>query len=140
MFLSLSLLGVQAKNVSKFINMMHFSVQFVVEKYLQDRGQISFDVIFGEHIGYRLFRNFITESGSNKDFSKKYIKFYEMITEYRGLDCTVTRKPIAKRLYNEFIMPDLLAMNHPFDSELASYVNDSLSNDETDLELFDVSY
>jgi hypothetical protein len=123
-----------------FTFLIHFSVHFVVEKYLQEREQLSFDVIFSERIGYRLFRKFIVESGPNAVCSKRCIKFHEMITEYRGLDCTVTRKPIAKRLYNEFIMPDLLVMDHPFDLELASYVNDSLSKDETDLDLFDVSW
>ena len=37
-------------------------------------------------------------------------------------------------------MPDLLAMDHPlFGTELALFVNDCLSKDETDPNLFNVS-
>ena len=108
-----------------------------MEKYLQENEQISFDIILGERIGYTLFKRFIFDGCSR--FSKRCIDFYEMISEYRCLDCTVTRKPIAKEIYKKFIMPDLLVMDQSFDSELASYVNGCLSKDETDLKLFDVS-
>ena len=107
---------------------------------MQEKGQICFDVIFNERIGYKLFRRFIFDSVSPVQHSKRSIQFYEMISEYEGLDCTTKRKPIAKQIYNEFIMPDLLVMDHPFKLDLASYVNDSLSKDETDLNLFSVSF
>ncbi|XP_063694905.1 G protein-coupled receptor kinase 3-like [Bolinopsis microptera] len=129
------IITVNEPNTTKPITLPDPSVHFVVEKYLEENEQISFDIILSERIGYTLFKRFIFDGYSG--FSKKCIDFYEMISEYRCLDCTVTRKPIAKEIYKRFIMPDLLAMDQSFDSELASYVNDCLSKDETDLNLFD---
>ena len=113
-------------------------MHFVTEKYLEEKDLLSFDTIFAERIGYQLFERYIFDHGSK--FSIKCIMFHKMISEYKSLDSTATRKPIAKLVYNEFIMPDRLAMVHPFGSELALYVNDCLSKDETDPNLFNVSH
>lgn len=107
---------------------------------MQDKDLTGFQTVFNELIGYKLFHSFITDGGVSPESSKRCIEFHRRILEYKDLDCTVARKPIAKKIYNEFIMQDLLVMDHPFSIKLVNNVKGCLANDETDQNLFDVSY
>lgn len=130
--------------LNKCVNIKYFSVQFVVESYISEHGLQTFDAVFDDLIGYQLFQKYVYEGGSlTFPFialqSKKCIQLYEMICDYERLDNTAKRKPIAKKIYNTFIMPDLLEMNHPFGLGLAHKVRDAVANEETEATLFDVS-
>nr|AFK83792.1 rhodopsin kinase [Mnemiopsis leidyi] len=125
------------KRSTKKVQLPDPSCRDVTYKYLQEKTQISFDHLFNERIGYNIFKQFIMNGGSGDPGSEKALLFLEKIKDYQEMDSNALRKPAAKAIFDEFIMPDLLARDHPYDIEDAEEVRASLANDETSHDLFD---
>ena len=58
------------------------SCRDVTYKYLQEKGQISFDNMFSELIGYNIFKQFIKNGGSGDPGSEKSLCFLEKVRAY----------------------------------------------------------
>jgi len=125
------------KRSTKKVQLPDPSCRDVTYKYLQEKVQISFDHLFNERIGYSIFKQYIMNGGSGDPGSEKALLFLEKIKDYQEMDSNALRKPAAKAIFDEFIMPDLLARDHPYDIEDAEEVRASLANDETSHDLFD---
>ncbi|XP_063675324.1 G protein-coupled receptor kinase 1-like isoform X5 [Bolinopsis microptera] len=102
------------KRSTKKVQLPDPSCRDVTYKYLQEKIQISFEHLFNERIGYSIFKQYIMNGGSGDPGSEKALLFLEKIKDYQDMDSNALRKPAAKAIFDEFIMPDLLARDHPY--------------------------
>ena len=108
-----------AARASKKIALPDPSVRSVMVKYLEKMGEIQFDKIFNQRLGYLLF----------KDFCQNVIlepvpqfKFYEDIRRYEKMDAPEDRKKKAREIYDTFIMRELLSNSNLYSKNSAEHV------------------
>jgi beta-adrenergic-receptor kinase len=108
-----------AARASKKIILPDPSVRSVMVKYLEKMGEINFDKIFNQRLGYLLFKDFcqncVTEPVSQ-------FKFYEQIKVYEKLDTPEERKKKAREIYDTFIMRELLSNSGIYSTSSAEHV------------------
>ena len=85
---------------SKKILLPDPSVRSVMVKYQDKLGEITFENIFNQQLGYLLFKEFCQ--------NVPQFKFYEEIKNYEILDTPEDRMKKAKEIYDKFIMIELL--------------------------------
>ncbi|KAL9833959.1 G protein-coupled receptor kinase 3-like [Geothlypis trichas] len=72
-----------AARASKKITLPEPSIRSVMQKYLEERGELTFDKIFHQKIGFLLFKDYCM---NEIDEAVPQLKFYEEIKEYEKLD------------------------------------------------------
>ncbi|KAA0704400.1 Beta-adrenergic receptor kinase 2 [Triplophysa tibetana] len=88
------------------------SIRSVMQKYLEERDELTFDKIFNQKIGFLLFKDFCM---CEIDEAIPQLKFYEEIKEYEKLDSEEERLTRSRQIYDVYIMKELLSCSHRFD-------------------------
>lgn len=122
-----------AARASKKIVLPDPSVRSVMHKYLEKMHEISFDKIFNQKLGFLLFKDFCENVC---DVSVPQLKFYEEIKQYEELETVEERREAARKIYDNFIMKELLSHSHNYPKDAVSHVQKSLMRNEVPVTLF----
>uniref|UniRef100_A0A8C3DAI7 G protein-coupled receptor kinase n=1 Tax=Corvus moneduloides TaxID=1196302 RepID=A0A8C3DAI7_CORMO len=122
-----------AARASKRIVLPEPSIRSVMQKYLEDRGEVTFDKIFTQKIGYLLFRDFAFNQAEE---AKPLMEFYEEIKKYEKLDSEEERAARSRHIFDHYIMKELLACSHPFSKSATEHVQSRLSKKQVPPDLF----
>uniref|UniRef100_H0Z6Q4 Beta-adrenergic receptor kinase 1 n=3 Tax=Passeriformes TaxID=9126 RepID=H0Z6Q4_TAEGU len=122
-----------AARASKRIVLPEPSIRSVMQKYLEDRGEVTFDKIFAQKIGYLLFRDFAFNQAEE---AKPLMEFYEEIKKYEKLDSEEERAARSRHIFDHYIMKELLACSHPFSKSATEHVQSHLSKKQVPPDLF----
>uniref|UniRef100_A0AAR2LJS8 G protein-coupled receptor kinase n=1 Tax=Pygocentrus nattereri TaxID=42514 RepID=A0AAR2LJS8_PYGNA len=95
-----------AARASKKIILPEPSIRSVMQKYLEERDELTFDKIFNQRIGFLLFKDFCM---NEIDEAVPQLKFYEEIKEYEKLDSEEERLSRSRQIYDGYIMKELLS-------------------------------
>jgi len=109
-----------AARASKKISLPDPSVRSVMIKYLEKNGELSFDKIFSQKLGFLLFKEYCLHISTEQ---VPQFSFYEEIKKYEKLDCLEERKKKGREIYDQFIMRELLANSDLYSKEAAEIVN-----------------
>uniref|UniRef100_A0AAZ3NUM5 G protein-coupled receptor kinase n=1 Tax=Oncorhynchus tshawytscha TaxID=74940 RepID=A0AAZ3NUM5_ONCTS len=85
------------------------SIRSVMQKYLEERDELTFDKIFNQKIGFLLFKDFCL---NEIDEAVPQLKFYEEIKDYEKLDSEEERLCRSRQIYDGYIMKELLSCSH----------------------------
>ncbi|XP_059481105.1 G protein-coupled receptor kinase 1 [Neocloeon triangulifer] len=122
-----------AARASKKIILPDPSVRSVMHKYLEKKGEVNFDKIFNQVLGYLLFKDMC----ENLEEPVPQLKFYEEIKKYEKLDAVEDRRRVAREIYDNFIMKELLAHSHDYSKETVAQVQKQLMKNEVPVNLFE---
>ncbi|XP_055339814.1 G protein-coupled receptor kinase 1-like [Paramacrobiotus metropolitanus] len=123
-----------ASRASKKIVLPDPSVRSVMHKHLEKMGEVTFEKIFHQRIGYLLFKDFCENLHAE---TVPHLKFYEEIKRYSKMETPEDRRKSAKEIYDQFIMKELLTCTHRFSEDSAEHVQKYLMRGETPNDLFD---
>jgi len=123
-----------ATRPSKKIILPDPSVRSVMVKYLEKMGEINFDKIFNQHIGYLLFKDFCQNSMTNP---VSHFKFYEHIKAYEKINTKEERKIKAREIYDTFVMGELLSNSGIYSTTSAQHVQNLLLQKDVPSNLFE---
>uniref|UniRef100_A0A8C4LUE1 G protein-coupled receptor kinase n=1 Tax=Equus asinus asinus TaxID=83772 RepID=A0A8C4LUE1_EQUAS len=98
-----------AARASKKIVLPEPSIRSVMQKYLEERNEITFDKIFNQKIGFLLFKDFCLNEINE---AVPQVKFYEEIKEYEKLENEEDRLGRSRQIYDTYIMKELLSCSH----------------------------
>lgn len=122
-----------AARASKKIVLPEPSIRSVMQKYLEERGELTFDKIFNQKIGFLLFKDFCM---NEIDEGVPQLKFYEEIKEYEKLDSEEDRLCRSRQIYDTYIMKELLSCSHPFSKQAVDHVQAHLAKKQVPPALF----
>ncbi|XP_051691436.1 G protein-coupled receptor kinase 3 isoform X2 [Oryctolagus cuniculus] len=125
-----------AARASKKIVLPEPSIRSVMQKYLQERNEITFDKIFNQKIGFLLFKDFCLNEINE---AVPQVKFYEEIKEYEKLDNEEDRLCRSRQIYDAYIMKELLSCSHPFSKQAVEHVQSHLSKKQVTSTLFQLT-
>merc|ERR1719225_2070012 len=91
-------------------------------------GEINFDKIFNQRLGYLLFKEFCQTSVQEQ---VPQFKFYEDIKKYEKLDTSEERRKKAREIYDTFVMRELLSNSNLYSKSSAEHVQKELANTKT---------
>ncbi|ETE69795.1 hypothetical protein E2320_020691 [Naja naja] len=111
-----------AARASKKIILPEPSIRSVMQKYLEDRGEVTFDKIFSQKIGFLLFRDFCL---NQVEEAKPLVEFYEEIKKYEKLDSDEDRAVKSRQIFDMYIMKELLSCSHVSASDTCCHVRES---------------
>ncbi|PFX32896.1 Beta-adrenergic receptor kinase 2 [Stylophora pistillata] len=123
-----------AARASKKIILPDPSVYHVMHKYLSERGEVQFDKIFDQRIGYLVFKEFCE---TQCDEPVPQLAFYEDIREYEKLQFQEDRLKMAREIFDKYIMIELLACSHSFSKSALDQVQSSITKKELPSTLFE---
>jgi beta-adrenergic-receptor kinase len=123
-----------AARASKKIILPDPSVRSVMHRYLEKKNDITFDKIFHQRLGYLLFKDFCENVA---DDSALHIKFYEEIIRYEKTETLEERRKLARDIYDNFIMKELLSHTHIFSKSAVDHVQKQLLKGECPSHLFE---
>ncbi len=124
-----------AARASKKILLPDPSVRSVMIKYLDKMGEINFDKIFNQRLGYLLFKDYCQSNVVNEPVPQ--FKFYEEIKKYEKLDSMEERMKKAREIYDTFVMRELLSNSGLYSKASAEHVQKLLGKQEVPGNLFD---
>uniref|UniRef100_A0A8C5IJU8 G protein-coupled receptor kinase n=1 Tax=Junco hyemalis TaxID=40217 RepID=A0A8C5IJU8_JUNHY len=122
-----------AARASKKITLPEPSIRSVMQKYLEERGELTFDKIFHQKIGFLLFKDYCM---NEIDEAVPQLKFYEEIKEYEKLDSEEERLSRSRQIYDTYIMKELLSCSHPFSKQAVDHVQTHLAKKQVPASLF----
>ncbi|XP_075754990.1 G protein-coupled receptor kinase 3 isoform X6 [Pelodiscus sinensis] len=122
-----------AARASKKISLPEPSIRSVMQKYLEERGELTFDKIFNQKIGFLLFKDYCM---NEIDEAVPQLKFYEEIKEYEKLDSEEERLSRSRQIYDTYIMKELLSCSHPFSKQAVDHVQTHLAKKQVPPTLF----
>ncbi|XP_069475481.1 G protein-coupled receptor kinase 3 isoform X1 [Ambystoma mexicanum] len=122
-----------AARASKKIVLPEPSIRSVMQKYLEERGELAFDKIFNQKIGFLLFKEYCM---SEIEEGVPQLKFYEEIKEYEKLDSQEERLCRSRQIYDTYIMKELLSCSHPFSKQAVDHVQTHLAKKQVPPSLF----
>ncbi|KAF3848525.1 hypothetical protein F7725_015022 [Dissostichus mawsoni] len=105
----------------------------VMQKYLEERDELTFDKIFNQKIGFLLFKEFCL---SEIEEGVPQLKFYEEIKDYEKLDSEEERQSRSRQIYDGYIMKELLSCSHPFSKKAVDHVQSHLAKKQVPPTLF----
>uniref|UniRef100_A0A8C3TBP0 G protein-coupled receptor kinase n=1 Tax=Chelydra serpentina TaxID=8475 RepID=A0A8C3TBP0_CHESE len=106
-----------AARASKKISLPEPSIRSVMQKYLEERGELTFDKIFNQKIGKFCFES-------------------NFIKEYEKLDSEEERLSRSRQIYDTYIMKELLSCSHPFSKKAVDHVQTHLAKKQVPPSLF----
>uniref|UniRef100_A0A452FK41 G protein-coupled receptor kinase n=1 Tax=Capra hircus TaxID=9925 RepID=A0A452FK41_CAPHI len=98
-----------AARASKKIVLPEPSIRSVMQKYLEERHEITFDKIFNQRIGFLLFKDFCLNEINE---AVPQVKFYEEVRKYEKLENEEDRLCRSRQIYDTYIMKELLSCSH----------------------------
>uniref|UniRef100_A0A669ECV7 G protein-coupled receptor kinase n=1 Tax=Oreochromis niloticus TaxID=8128 RepID=A0A669ECV7_ORENI len=122
-----------AARASKKIILPEPSIRSVMQKYLEERDELTFDKIFNQKIGFLLFKDFCM---NEIDEAVPQLKFYEEIKDYEKLDSEEERLSRSRQIYDVYIMKELLSCSHPFSKKAVDHVQSHLAKKQVPPNLF----
>ncbi|KAM6155157.1 G protein-coupled receptor kinase 3 isoform 2-T2 [Rhynchocyon petersi] len=122
-----------AARASKKIVLPEPSIRSVMQKYLEERKEITFDKIFNQKIGFLLFKDFCLNEINE---AVPQVKFYEEIKEYEKLDNDEDRLCRSRHIYDTYIMKELLSCSHAFSQQAVEHVQSHLTKKQVPTTLF----
>ncbi|XP_060918007.1 beta-adrenergic receptor kinase 2 [Labrus mixtus] len=122
-----------AARASKKIILPEPSIRSVMQKYLEERDELTFDKIFNQKIGFLLFKDFCM---NEIDEAVPQLKFYEEIKDYEKLDSEDERSSRSRQIYDGYIMKELLSSSHPFSKKAVDHVQSHLKKKQVPPTLF----
>ncbi|KAK2493530.1 hypothetical protein MC885_017123 [Smutsia gigantea] len=122
-----------AARASKKILLPEPSIRSVMQKYLEDRGEVTFEKIFSQKLGYLLFRDFCLK---HLEEAKPLVEFYEEIKKYEKLETEEERLARSREIFDTYIMKELLACSHPFSKSAIEHVQGHLVKKQVPPDLF----
>uniref|UniRef100_A0A8C6G1Q2 G protein-coupled receptor kinase n=1 Tax=Moschus moschiferus TaxID=68415 RepID=A0A8C6G1Q2_MOSMO len=122
-----------AARASKKILLPEPSIRSVMQKYLEDRGEVTFEKIFSQKLGYLLFRDFCLK---HLEEAKPLVEFYEEIKKYEKLETEEERLACSREIFDTYIMKELLACSHPFSKSAIEHVQGHLVKKQVPPDLF----
>lgn len=122
-----------AARASKKIILPDPSVRSIMQKYLEKTGEIRFEKIFNQRLGFLLLKDF---AENVCETSCPQIKFYEAIKEYEKLETGEERLAKAREIYDHHIMVEMLAHSHNYTKESLQYVQQNLIKNNVPSDLF----
>ncbi|XP_060238586.1 beta-adrenergic receptor kinase 2 isoform X2 [Meriones unguiculatus] len=122
-----------AARASKKVVLPEPSIRSVMQRYLAERNEITFDKIFNQKIGFLLFKDFCL---NEIDEAVPQVKFYEEIKEYEKLDNEEDRLRRSRQMYDAYIMRELLSCTHQFSKQAVEHVQRHLSKKQVTATLF----
>ncbi|XP_024832784.1 beta-adrenergic receptor kinase 2 isoform X2 [Bos indicus x Bos taurus] len=125
-----------AARASKKIVLPEPSIRSVMQKYLEERHEITFDKIFNQRIGFLLFKDFCLNEINE---AVPQVKFYEEIKEYEKLENEEDRLCRSRQIYDTYIMKELLSCSHPFSKQAVEHVQSHLSKKQVTSTLFQLT-
>nr|5UKK_A Chain A, Beta-adrenergic receptor kinase 1 [Homo sapiens]5UKL_A Chain A, Beta-adrenergic receptor kinase 1 [Homo sapiens] len=109
------------------------SIRSVMQKYLEDRGEVTFEKIFSQKLGYLLFRDFCL---NHLEEARPLVEFYEEIKKYEKLETEEERVARSREIFDSYIMKELLACSHPFSKSATEHVQGHLGKKQVPPDLF----
>lgn len=94
-----------AARASKKIVLPEPSIRSVMQKYLEERDELTFEKIFNQKIGFLLFKDFCL---NEIDEAVPQLKFYEEIKDYEKLDSEEDRLCRSRQIYDKYIMKEFV--------------------------------
>uniref|UniRef100_A0A2K6PMB2 G protein-coupled receptor kinase n=1 Tax=Rhinopithecus roxellana TaxID=61622 RepID=A0A2K6PMB2_RHIRO len=122
-----------AARASKKILLPEPSIRSVMQKYLEDRGEVTFEKIFSQKLGYLLFRDFCL---NHLEEARPLVEFYEEIKKYEKLETEEERVARSREIFDSYIMKELLACSHPFSKSATEHVQGHLGKKQVPPDLF----
>ncbi|XP_044799697.1 beta-adrenergic receptor kinase 1 isoform X4 [Bubalus bubalis] len=122
-----------AARASKKILLPEPSIRSVMQKYLEDRAEVTFEKIFSQKLGYLLFRDFCLK---HLEEAKPLVEFYEEIKKYEKLETEEERLVCSREIFDTYIMKELLACSHPFSKSAIEHVQGHLVKKQVPPDLF----
>ncbi|KAK2100062.1 Beta-adrenergic receptor kinase 1 [Saguinus oedipus] len=104
-----------------------------MQKYLEDRGEVTFEKIFSQKLGYLLFRDFCL---NHLEEARPLVEFYEEIKKYEKLETEEERVARSREIFDLYIMKELLACSHPFSKSATEHVQGHLGKKQVPPDLF----
>jgi beta-adrenergic-receptor kinase len=80
-----------------------------MRRYLEKMGEVKFEKIFNQRLGYLQFKEFCERIS---DDNLPCLKFYEDIKKYQKIENFDERKKLAREIYDNFIMKELLSNSY----------------------------
>uniref|UniRef100_A0A8C3TCZ6 G protein-coupled receptor kinase n=2 Tax=Chelydra serpentina TaxID=8475 RepID=A0A8C3TCZ6_CHESE len=118
-----------AARASKKISLPEPSIRSVMQKYLEERGELTFDKIFNQKIGkLRQYCHHMEELRDQENLSA--------IKEYEKLDSEEERLSRSRQIYDTYIMKELLSCSHPFSKKAVDHVQTHLAKKQVPPSLF----
>ncbi|KAK0421219.1 hypothetical protein QR680_015121 [Steinernema hermaphroditum] len=115
-----------AARASKKIVLPDPSVRSIMQKYLEKTGEIKFEKIFNQRLGFLLLKEFAEQISETSTCPQ--IKFYEAIKEYEKMETAEERLTKAREIYDHHIMVEMLAHSH-----LKNYTKEALQHVQRNL-------
>ena len=122
-----------AARASKKIVLPDPSVRSIMQKYLEKTGEIRFEKIFSQRLGFLLLKDFAENVAET---SCPQIKFYEAIKEYEKLETPEERLTKAREVYDHHIMVEMLAHSHNYTKDSLQHVQRNLMKNNVPPDLF----
>uniref|UniRef100_A0A914E6T5 G protein-coupled receptor kinase n=1 Tax=Acrobeloides nanus TaxID=290746 RepID=A0A914E6T5_9BILA len=122
-----------AARASKKIILPDPSVRSIMQKYLEKTGEIRFEKIFNQRLGFLLLKDF---AENVCETSCPQIKFYEAIKEYEKMETPEERLTKAREIYDHHIMVEMLAHSHNYTKESLQHVQRNLMKNNVPPDLF----
>ncbi|CAL8101988.1 unnamed protein product [Calicophoron daubneyi] len=113
-----------AARASKRIALPDPSIRSIMTKYLEKNGELTFDKIFNQKLGYLLFRDYCL---NNSDDAAPQISFYEDIRKFEKLETDEERIKLGKEIYDQYIMKELLSHTHKFSKSTLDHAHELLT-------------
>lgn len=123
-----------AARASKKIVLPDPSVRSVMVRHLEKIGDVHFDSIFNQRIGFLLFKEFC--ESANLDDSLPHLHFYEETKRYESLDTVEERQKAARDIYDNYVMKELLSHTHKYSQTAVDHVQEHLMRNEVPVNLF----
>lgn len=114
-----------AARASKKIVLPDPSVRSIMHKHLTKVGEVTFDKIFNQKLGYLLFKDFCENV---YDEPVPQLRFYEEIKRFEKLETDEERIQEGKQTYDQFIMKELLSQSHTYSKDAVDHVQEALTN------------
>jgi len=102
---------------------------------MERNGEINFDKIFNQRLGYLLFKDFCLNIVQEQ---VPQFKFYEEIRKFEKIDSNDDRRKKAREIYDTFIMRELLSNSGLYSKESAEHVQQLLQKNEVPANLFEL--
>ncbi|XP_025195273.1 G protein-coupled receptor kinase 1 isoform X1 [Melanaphis sacchari] len=124
-----------AARASKKIVLPDPSVRSVMHKYLEKKEEVNFDKIFNQVLGYLLFKDFCEHLPEDEQIPE--INFYDEIKRYEKLESIDERRKLARDIYDNYIMKELLSHTHNYPKDAVAHVQKYLMKNEVPVNLFE---
>lgn len=113
-----------AARASKKIVLPDPSVRSIMHKHLMKMGEVTFDKIFNQKLGYLLFKDFCENVC---DEPVPQLKFYDEIKKFEKLETDEERITAGRKIYDQYIMKELLSQAHNYSPEALEHVQEALT-------------